>query len=199
MVTRRLTYSQTITWLKVLLPLFALALLSTMFLFARSVTPTSTIPFAKFELEERARDQQISAPFLTGQTTLGHNIRVTADAAKPDTNITALTVVEGLAAKIDYADGSFLEMRSQLGTIDSGNLYAELSGDVRIRASDNIEFQTQTLSLNLDQGTAITPSDVTGKGPFGSFQAGAMELRFDGEENSGRFLFTNGIKLVYIP
>ena len=41
-----MTYSRMIAWLKILLPLAALVLLSTLFLFARPRNPIATLPFA---------------------------------------------------------------------------------------------------------------------------------------------------------
>ena len=56
------TYSRVVGWLKILLPLGALALLSTLFLFARGIAPVGEIPYA--ELEEIAREARISDPRL---------------------------------------------------------------------------------------------------------------------------------------
>ncbi|MFY0595030.1 MAG: LPS export ABC transporter periplasmic protein LptC [Cognatishimia sp.] len=199
MARRGLTYSQTITWLKVLLPLFALALFSTMFLFAQSVAPTSTIPFAKIELEDHAREQRLGAPFLTGQTVNGHNIQVTAASATPDPDHPRRSFVEKLNAKLDQQDGVSLELDARTGTINSGLLTADLAGEVRLNASNGYQFQTEALTLNIDQGTAMSDTTTTGSGPFGSFEAGAMELTFEGEQLGGRFLFTKGVKLIYTP
>ena len=55
-------YSRMVTFLKVLLPLAALALLSTLFLISRGINTKATIPFAAHEIEERMRGQQITAP-----------------------------------------------------------------------------------------------------------------------------------------
>lgn len=199
MAGRGLTYSQTINWLKVLLPLVALGLLSTMFLFARSVAPTSTIPFAKVELEERAKDQRITTPFLTGQTTFGDDIEVTAGSARPDSQNPRLSEVENLNAEINYASGSNLTLVAREGFVNASDMEADLSGTVEITSSTGYRFRSETLTLNFNTGTAISNSEIYGDGPFGEFTAGAMELKVDEEDVNGRFLFTNGVKLIYTP
>ena len=199
MAGRGLTYSQTVNWLKVLLPLVALVLLSTMFLFARSVAPTSTIPFAKFELEERARDQRISTPFLTGQTTFGDDIEITAVSARPDPVNPRRSEVEDLRAEIKYADGTDLTLVARDGVVNAAQMEADLTGSVEITSSTGYRFQSEALTLNFNTGTATSEMDVRGDGPFGTFTAGAMELTIDDNDVNGRFLFTNGVKLIYTP
>ena len=76
-------YSRMVALLKVLLPLAALALLSTLFLISRGVNIEATIPFADHEIEERMRGQQITAPFFSGTTAQGDEITVTASIARP--------------------------------------------------------------------------------------------------------------------
>lgn len=192
-----MTYSKIISWLKVLLPLAALALLSTMFLFARSVAPTSTIPFAEIDLKERIEEQQITGPFLAGKTIGGHDILVTADAAKPDLENPSLAQVSNLKANIDFEENQSVELTAGAGEINSRALMANLFGDVEITSSNGYVIQTSILSLNLDAGTAISETEVTGTGPAGRFRAGAMELTAGDESSQGQFLFTNGVELLY--
>lgn len=194
-----MTYSKVITWLKVLLPLAALALLSTMFLFAQSVAPTSTIPFAQIELEDRINDQQITAPFLAGKTTSGYDIEVTADAAKPDPENPNLSLVSRLHANIALNDLQSVELSSGAGRIDGKALTADFYDGVRVTSSHGYEIQSSALTLNLDQGTATSETEVTGIGPVGRFRAGSMELTAKSDTSDGRFLFTNGVQLLYTP
>ncbi len=62
MATYDNTYSRVVAWLKVLLPVIALVLLSTMFLISRTIDPSRAIPFANVDVEGMVRDQRISAP-----------------------------------------------------------------------------------------------------------------------------------------
>lgn len=199
MAQRGLTYSQIISWLKVLLPVVALALLSTMFLFSQSISPTSAIPFAKVELEERARDQRITAPFFSGQTTSGYPISVTAETAKPDQENPRLTHADTLKANITLADDNVIDLDADTAQLNSPNFKALLAGGVQLTSTNGYSFTTDALSLNLNEGSARSETQVTGTGPAGSFTAGAMELTYPENGENSRFLFTNGVKLIYKP
>lgn len=196
---RALTYSRVIAWLKILLPLVALALLSTLFLFARSVTPTSSIPFAKIELEERAREQRITAPFFSGQTQGGDLVAVTAESARPDPTDNRLTHADQLHAEIDFADGSNILFDSANAEVNSLTFDAHLSGDVRIVSSNGYSVATEALSINMKDGTAFSDQRIEGRGPAGTFSAESMELTRQNDSGSAHLLFKNGVKLVYTP
>ena len=49
-------HSRLVGWLKVVLPLAALAILSTLFLLADLIDPTAAIPYAEVDVEDLARD-----------------------------------------------------------------------------------------------------------------------------------------------
>ncbi|WP_353535676.1 LPS export ABC transporter periplasmic protein LptC [Cognatishimia sp. WU-CL00825] len=199
MARRGLTYSTVIAWLKVLLPLIALMLLSTMFLFARSVAPTSSIPFAKSELEERARDQRISAPFFAGQTLAGDSISVTAESAKPDLDNPRVTHASDISAQLDFTDGSTVAFASDAATINSLTLGATLKGHVMIESTTGYTITTQELLVDMDTGTASATHEIAGSGPAGQFRAGAMQMSQSDDGARTRFLFTNGVNLLYTP
>ena len=70
-MARRDRHTRIVGWLKIGLPLAALAILSTLFLLSRRIEPADDLPFAQVELEDRARRQQIP-----------HDARVTRAAVR---------------------------------------------------------------------------------------------------------------------
>ena len=76
-------YSRMVAFFKVLLPLAALAILATLFLLSRGNDPDTAIPFTEKDVADRLRDQQITAPFLSGTAPNGDEIIVTATLARP--------------------------------------------------------------------------------------------------------------------
>ena len=80
---RRNLRSVVVAWLRVLLPLAALAILSTLFLLSRRPDPDAAIPYARIDAEARARDPRITAPSFAGVTSDGATIALTADRATP--------------------------------------------------------------------------------------------------------------------
>ena len=78
------TYSRLIAWLKVLLPVLALVLLSTMFLIARTIDPNRALAYAKVNLDNLTRSQRVSAPRFSGVTEDGAALSFSASTAEPD-------------------------------------------------------------------------------------------------------------------
>ena len=76
-------YSRFVAWVKVILPLLALALLSTLFLFSRTPAPNRAIPFANVDVEELAREQSLGRPRFAGTLSDGREVIFTADRATP--------------------------------------------------------------------------------------------------------------------
>lgn len=199
MARREITYSQVIAGLKIGLPLIALVALSTMFLFSESASPTSAIPFAKIDLEARAKDQQVTSPYFAGQTITGYDVEITSEFAKPDQDDPRVTYAENLQAQIKIAEGNTVRIQSNTAQMNSLSLQALLSGDLIIRSTNGYDLQTQDIALDINKGTALAQNPVTGTGPAGTFTAGAMELQAGTDDQAARFLFTNGVNLLYKP
>ena len=75
--------TRTVRWLRVLLPLLALAMLSTLFLFSRGSDGESQIPYADVDAEAMARDPRLVAPEYAGVTPDGAQLTLRATEAAP--------------------------------------------------------------------------------------------------------------------
>ena len=192
-------YSRLIAWLKILLPLAALVILSTLFLLARPSNPVATLPFAQIEIEEKLRNQGITAPYFSGQTANGDVISLTARSARPDPDTLQRITAQEVDARFTQPKGDEARFIAGQALVNTTAQTAELSQDVQITSSAGIVINTEQLTLNLLEGSAETDKIVHGKGPFGSFEAGG--LRFSGANSDGKaqFLFDNGVKLIYMP
>lgn len=196
-----ITYSRLVALLKVLLPLCALALLSTLFLLSRNVGGdlTNSIPFAQKDLEQRARDQQITAPFFSGKTSNGHLVQFTAKSARPDPQDPRKSSASGMDARIDFAEGSHLAFSADSAVVDSRDNSAILRGGVQIQSSNGYLIRTETLTTAMREIRAETPGMVSGRGPAGRFEAGRMEVFPSETTKEVTLFFTNGVRLVYTP
>ncbi len=194
-----LTHSRVVAFLKVVLPLSALALLSTLFLFARNVDPTANIPFAQIDLEERARDQQITAPYIAGKNNRGDLVALTASTAKPDPENAARIFVNKLDARIDLVGGQQVTFSSEEGLVDNAQQQASLMGGVLILTSTGYSVRTKSLTTSLSELRAEAENKIEATGPPGDFTAGAMQLGPDPMSDEPHLFFTNGVKLVYTP
>jgi len=191
-------YSRMVALFKVLLPLAALAILSTVFLLSRSVDPTATIPFAEQEMADRMRDQQVTAPFFSGTTSGGDEIMVTASIARPGGPNSPAEATD-LDAQITMVDGVRINLQSDTGTVAVDKDLATFDGHVIITTSTGYVVLTDTLNTALSGITANTPGQIEGTGPLGEFTAGNMQIDTKTEGGPVHMLFKNGVKLIYDP
>jgi len=197
MATRDNAYSRFVQWAKILFPLIALGLLSTMFLFSRNVDPSNAIPFADIDVEQIARDQQLSSPRFSGTTSGGASIIVDAETAMPDmTNPRRLTI-RNVVARIENQGARNYGITAQTAIYDGNDDTLQLQGDVRLSTSTGFRIETEALSANLETSALSSPGKVIGNGPPGRLEAGSMKLTSDG--TSQVLVFQNGVKLVYDP
>jgi lipopolysaccharide export system protein LptC len=184
--------------LKVLLPLMALGILSTLFLLSRSIDPTATIPFAERDMADRMRDQQVTSPFYSGTTDAGDEITVSASLARPG-GADAPAVATDLDALIAMADGVRLTLRADTGSVAVTDNTATFAGNVKITSTAGFVVRTETLNTALDMISGNTPGTITGTGPFGDFTAGQMQFGELSEGGPLHMVFNKGVKLIYDP
>lgn len=190
-------YSRLIAWLKVLLPLAALGLLSTLFLLSRSIDPAAAIPFAEAEIKDRLRGEQITEPFFSGTTSGGDQVNLSASAVRLGQGQSNKT--DDLSVQIGLASGTRVSLSSDIGNFDVAKARVTLQGNVSIATSTGYTLTSETLTTNLDVLSVVSPGPVTGKTPIGTLHAGKLRLeRAPGDENV-HLNFTNGVKLLYRP
>ncbi|CUH87157.1 Organic solvent tolerance protein OstA [Phaeobacter sp. CECT 5382] len=190
-------YSRMVSYLKVLLPLAALMLLSTLFLISRGADTEAVIPFADREIEERMRGQQVTGPFFSGSTAQGDEIWVTATKARAGADSPMLAT--DLSAEIRMAAGGRLTLRSDRGTVQPDQDLARFIGNVEITTADGMQIQTEALKTHLSGLRAESPGDVRARSDFGDLTAGRLEISSKTQGGPVHLLFTKGVKLVYDP
>jgi len=187
-----------IVLLKVLLPLMALALLSTLFLLSRNTDLMESIPFAEAEVNERIRDQQITGPFFSGSTEQGDQISFSAgqiSVADGNGRVTANDV----SAQIDLSSGARLVLFADLGEVDIANDTSILSGKVLITTSNGYKINSERLVSAMTSLNMESPDKIIAEGPLGTFSAGSMQLALSEKTKFTQMIFTNAVKLIYDP
>lgn len=192
------SYSRLVAWLKVLLPLMALALLSTLFLLSRNISGTAAIPFAEKEIQERMRDQQVTGPIFSGATSSGDLITFTADTVRRGTDA-GVTEAENVDAQLDLASGTRVRFVADMGQLNMAAGTSALTGNVRITTSTGYDIASDRLTSSLRQLDVTSPDKVEGKGPIGQITAGSLHISATGNDGPAQMIFTNGVRLVYAP
>jgi lipopolysaccharide export system protein LptC len=193
-------HSRLIGWLKIILPLVALAILSTLFLVARTVDPNDAIPYAEVDVEDRLREPRITSPSYAGLTEDGAALTVTANEARPQAEDGAGARASALVATLETPDGARTDLRANAGQIDPAARRILLSGGVTISTSSGWRVQSESISAAMDTTDISAPTPVTATGPAGTLSAQSMQLTQDaGRDGSYLLVFNGGVKLVYQP
>ena len=192
-------YSRLIAWLKVLFPLMALALLSTLFLLSRVIDPEAQIPFAEKEIQDRLRDQQVTGPFFTGTTADGDQIMFSAEKLTTPEGQTGANEAEEIKTVLDLANGNQITLTAMRASFDLAKDHAELKGDVRIETSTGYRISSAFLTSAMSTLDLESPGPVVGYAPGGTLKAGRMTLTAAKGDARTQLIFTNGVKLVYTP
>lgn len=192
------TYSRIVAWLKVILPLTALALLSTVFLLARAIDPEQSIPFAEVDVQELAREPRITAPEFAGMTADGAAISITADIARTGLPTSEDIAADRLTAQFQTPDGAEILAQADQGAIVDASV-ATLEGNVYIRSTAGYRIETEQISLDLDRTDIETKGAVRGFGPVGTLTAGRMQVELRAETGDSILVFKDGIRVLYDP
>ena len=190
-------HSQLVGWSKILLPLFALGLLSTLFLFSRDTGQQPDIPFA--EIEAIARDQRISAPRFSGVTEDGAIIAISAHSAKPDLSQPDTVSIDRIVMRMDNPDGSHIDVTATSGQVDGRAEVAHFRGLARLVTSTGYEMETNGLMAKLDTGVVTSNGLLEIRAPFGELTAGQVTFQVSADDTGQQMLFTEGVRLIYRP
>ena len=190
-------YSIFIGWAKITLPLAALALLSTIFLFSRSADDGERIPLS--DIAAIAREPRISSPTFAGVADDGSGVSLSAAdiraiAGRPDS-----FAITSARLSMVAVDGLRIDLRAGTGEIDGTGHSAVFSGDVLMTTSTGYTLQTPGARADLRAGTIESDGALTAIGPFGRLNAGRVLITADPEGKGMRLLFDGGVSLLYDP
>lgn len=187
-------HTRLVGFLKITLPLAALGLMSTVFLFARAPTQETTIPYA--EIEEIAREPRLSGAQFGGVADDGSVIALTARTTTPQGNI---VTAQSLAAVINTGTGIRIDIRAGAGIIDNAAQTAQLNGLARLETSNGYEMETSGITTNLATGRITSDGALEVQTPFGSLTAGQLVIETPAGATGQVMLFQNGVRLIYTP
>lgn len=192
-------HTRVVGWLKVALPLLALAVLATLFLLADQIDPEAALPYAEVDVTDRAREPRMTAPSYSGTTSDGAALSLTAEEARPaapDAPARAL----GLVLDLTTPDGVLTELRAATAEIDRAERMIVLSGGVTVSTGSGYRMDAAEVMARLDRSGLESRGAVTATGPAGDLEAGGMVLSQDnGRPGAYVLVFNQGVRLVYRP
>jgi lipopolysaccharide export system protein LptC len=194
-MARRNYYSRLVGGLKVVLPIAALALLSTLFLLSDPPDPDRALPYAEVDVAQLARELRLTEPRLAGVLPDGREVTLVAAAAAPDFETTNVIVTDRIEGRIAMTDGAFILLDAGSGRIDVEGRIADLSGGVQAETTQGYTIRSDALRLSLADLGIDAPQAVRLEGPGLTLDAGAMVL--GGPSGEAVLSFTGGVRLLY--
>lgn len=191
-------HTRLVLWARLALPLAALALLSTLFLFSGKVDPTTASIYAKVDVAALVREPRLTAPEYSGMTEDGAALTVRAKTATPDAEGKGASASD-VIAKIEAPGGMIADISAKAGQIDPSAGVISLTDGVSVQTSTGYRMATARLELATDRSRLLAPGAVQAEAPFGTLAAGAMELGRAGPDAPYDLVFKDGVKLVYQP
>ncbi|MEM0946966.1 MAG: LPS export ABC transporter periplasmic protein LptC [Pseudomonadota bacterium] len=182
---------------KILLPLAALGILSSVVYFARDNEDVREIPFVDVDGPEYERER-VTRPDYVTVTDDGGALRITALEVVPSPEDRNVLIADSIAGRLETASGRIVQATSPTGWLNTTNDQAELTGIVSVDSSDGFHVLTETLSARLDVTYIQSGGPVWGEAPFGQIEAGAMSLG-EPDTQSDLLRFTDGVKVIYQP
>lgn len=180
--------------LKISLPLIALAIMSSLFLFSRGITIEGALPYAELDIEDRLREPKMTDVQIATTSADGAEINITAQNITPqgENRATARTAF----GTITTTGGTTTQLTAPDVAYDAGQSLAALTGGVEIQSLDYV-MTTQALDVAIDLAQVDSRSAVRAVGPLGQLDAGLMRLT----QNDGGFVlvFKSGVRLLYTP
>lgn len=188
-----------VRWLRVLLPLAALVILSTLFLFSRRPGMEPQIPYAQVDAEEMARQPRVVAPEYAGVTDDGAELFLRATEAAPGGNQGA-----GRASdlRLDWRrpDGLGADMIAPRAYVEGGMI--GLDGGVHMTTSTGWAMQSPSIEAATDRSLITAGEGVEAEAPFGQLRADRMQILPGGQDEgaAGTILnFSGDVRLIYQP
>ncbi|MEC9432264.1 MAG: LPS export ABC transporter periplasmic protein LptC [Pseudomonadota bacterium] len=170
-------YSRLVRWLKIGLPLLALALLSSLFLIPQDKVFEGGLVYSTADLISLGEGLQVTNPRIEGATAAGEPFVVEADSATPDGPDPSLVELARVRGAFEQGAGEAareIRLTAETGRLRPREQALSLSGAVRLETSDGYVVTTDRVSADLRAGRAEAPGPVRAEGPQGSIEAGSF-------------------------
>lgn len=186
-----------IVWvLKVVLPLLALGLLSTLFLFSQKIDPEDAIPYADIDVGDRLRDPKMTDAGYASVTEDGAALTINATEAKPTTEGGQMRLV---AAQLDTPDGQKLELVAGTAQLITAQKQIELTEGAELRSSSGFFLTSDGLGIATDRTLIESRGKVLAQGPIGQLTADHMVLSQGSQDGPYLLVFNGKVRLLYQP
>jgi len=188
-------YSRMVAWLKILLPLIALGLLGTVFLFNSKDGFEIGFTFSRADIETLEKGSFIKNPQINGITKKGEPFHLIADEIRPLDSDNSLVVITNLDLEFRFNSGAWAKVTSSSALMDvaAQTVWFETGG--QLKTSDGNVAVVDTLHLLMAAGE-LQGSGIVADGPLG--RVSADNFRIESNDGENRVLwFENNVRMRY--
>lgn len=179
--------------MKIILPLVAIGVLSTLFLFAGRPDPEDALIVSDINVAELADEQRLGRPRFAGLLEGGQALRFTAERAAPLADSTDVFTAETVAVRVTLDPGLEALVDARTALVDMVAQTAELAGCVIVRRTDGVRLRTEQMLLGLAALSAESGA-VEIVAPGLTLDAASMRVSSDAQIH-----FNGGVRVVYHP
>lgn len=191
-------HSRIVFWLKIVLPLSALAILSTLFMVPHTISPEDAIPYADVNIDDLMREPRLTQPNFAGVTSDGAALTLKADEARlGPSEATEPGLITGLIGTLETPDGGRTDLQAAEAHLDREGGHMVLGKGVTIRNSTGYLITSQEIVVALDRTSLDSAGPIQATGPVGAISAGNMHLGLVGKGYV--LVFKDGVRMIYQP
>ena len=197
MPTLKISYSNTVFYLKLTLVFLGLFALVMIFLSAKKLDPSTEIPFAK-DIDFATLDDGLTKPIYSSMTNSGDEVRISAEQII-STEKKDIALIKSAILRIFSVSGSDLFLSSDTALLDKGKKNLIFSKNVILQTNDKMEITAPKIFTALDK--TLIQADGPIKGIFGNsnIEAGKLDIIKENSSSNLVISFTKGVKMVYNP
>jgi lipopolysaccharide export system protein LptC len=195
MAARRNSYSRMVAWLKILLPLIAIGVLGTVFLFNSKDGFEAGFTFSRTDIESLEKGSFIKSPQINGITQKGEPFHMLADEIRPLEDNNSLVVITNLDVEFQFKSGAWAKVTSPSAQMDVAAETVWFESGGRLETSDGNVAVVDTLHLLMALGE-LQGSGIVADGPLGRVSAENFRIESDGSENRVLW-FENNVRMQY--
>ena len=193
---QRDAWSRAVRYAKVLMPLGALAILSTLFLLSRKID--SVVDLTKFD--PVAMEQTLASPRFAGVTDDGSLFTITARAANPVADQDTQIRVDSVEIGFDLTDGSSVNATAPFALVDTSAKTVSLNEEAFISTSTGYQITSDNFEISYGEVRMATASAIKATGPAGLITADQLVLRDNGpDESDYQMIFSGNVHMIYEP
>ena len=194
-------YTRFVTITKVVLPLIAIGLLGTIFLFTNDDSLEGGFSFSEADLDTLESGMRIVKPRMFGSTPNGDLYNFVAETLLPDSLTPSLVEAQKISGEIQYQTGGTVQLSAGKAEFMLEGNDIRLSGGMLVVMADGARVTGDGLLAELDTGKLTSNGAVSVTSPLGDIQAGNFRVELVGEEDEEKQMiwFENGVMLSFKP